>query len=56
MVLNLFIVDVLHSYMGVAILSMLKEPGIQQIEPALNVPLSAYKHLKENTVFWKDQQ
>ncbi|KAI8059745.1 geranylgeranyltransferase type I beta-subunit-like protein [Thamnidium elegans] len=45
--------DLLHSYMGVAVLSLMKEPGIQEIDPALNVPLSAYKHLKENTVFWK---
>jgi geranylgeranyl transferase type-1 subunit beta len=42
--------------MGVAILSLLKEPGIQEIEPALNVPLSAFKHLKQNSVFWKDNQ
>jgi geranylgeranyl transferase type-1 subunit beta len=41
--------------MGVAILSLLKEPGIQEIEPALNIPSSAFKHLKENTVFWKQQ-
>lgn len=40
--------------MGVAILSLLKEPGIQEIEPALNVPLSAYRHLKQSTVFWKN--
>lgn len=50
------ILDVLHSYMGVAILSLLKEPGYQEVYPALNVPMSAYKHLKENTVFWKNQQ
>ncbi|RCI03889.1 Geranylgeranyl transferase type-1 subunit beta [Rhizopus stolonifer] len=45
--------DALHSYMGVAALSLMGEPGIEPIEPSLNVPLSAYKHLVENTVFWK---
>lgn len=52
----MYFLDVLHSYMGVAVLSMMKEPGFKEIDPALNVPLSAYKHLKENTIFWKDQQ
>ncbi|CEI91454.1 Putative Protein farnesyltransferase/geranylgeranyltransferase type-1 subunit alpha [Rhizopus microsporus] len=45
--------DVLHSYMGVAILSLMNEPNVQPIHAALNMPLSAYKHLKENTIFWK---
>ncbi|KAG1456802.1 hypothetical protein G6F56_006751 [Rhizopus delemar] len=45
--------DLLHSYMGVATLSLLNEPNIQPMHAALNVPLSAHKHLKENTVFWK---
>lgn len=39
--------------MGVATLSLLNEPNIQPMHPALNAPLSAYHHLKENTVFWK---
>jgi geranylgeranyl transferase type-1 subunit beta len=39
--------------MGVAILSLLQEPGVQEMDPALNVPMKAFKHLKENTVFWK---
>ncbi|KAL7310513.1 geranylgeranyl transferase type-1 subunit beta [Mucor circinelloides] len=47
--------DLLHSYMGVAVLSLMKEPGIEPIHAALNVPLSAYEHLKENSVFWKQQ-
>ena len=41
--------------MGIAALSLTDEHGIQPIEPSLNVPLSAYRHLKENTVFWKRQ-
>ncbi|KAG1057785.1 hypothetical protein G6F43_000390 [Rhizopus delemar] len=45
--------DLIHSYMGVATLSLLNEPNIQPMHPALNAPLSAYHHLKENTVFWK---
>ncbi|KAG1180604.1 hypothetical protein G6F70_000560 [Rhizopus microsporus] len=45
--------DLLHSYMGVATLSLMNEPNVQPIHAALNMPLSAYKHLKENTVFWK---
>ena len=46
-------IDVLHSYMGVAVLSLLNETDIQDLEPALNIPSSALKHLKGNTVFWK---
>lgn len=47
--------DVLHSYMGVAILSLLNEPGVLELEPALNIPSYTYKHLKEKTVFWNEQ-
>ncbi|KAI8350360.1 geranylgeranyltransferase type I beta-subunit-like protein [Choanephora cucurbitarum] len=47
--------DLLHSYMGIAALSLSEESSIQPIEPSLNVPASAYQHLKENTVFWKGQ-
>ncbi|CEP11352.1 hypothetical protein [Parasitella parasitica] len=45
--------DLLHSYMGVAVLSLMKEPRIEPIHAALNVPLSAYNHLKKTSVFWK---
>lgn len=45
--------DLLHSYMGVAVLSLMKEPGIEPIHSALNLPLSGYNHLKKHSVFWK---
>jgi geranylgeranyl transferase type-1 subunit beta len=48
-------IDLLHSYMGVAVLSLMSEPGIEAIDSALNAPLSAYTHLKEKSVFWKRQ-
>jgi hypothetical protein len=41
--------------MGVAVLSLMNEPGIEAIDSALNAPLSAYKHLKEKSVFWNSQ-
>lgn len=52
---HIYNIDLLHSYMGVAILSLLNEPGVLELEPALNIPSYTYKHLKEKTVFWKQQ-
>ncbi|KAI9032831.1 terpenoid cyclases/protein prenyltransferase alpha-alpha toroid [Phycomyces nitens] len=38
--------DVMHSYMGIAALSLLKEPGIKPIDPALNVSIELVEKLK----------
>ncbi|KAI8878119.1 geranylgeranyl transferase type-1 subunit beta-like protein, partial [Backusella circina FSU 941] len=44
--------DLLHSYMAVAVLSLLKTPGIEPIHTPLNAPMSAFEQLK-TTAFWK---
>ncbi|KAL0091986.1 protein geranylgeranyltransferase type I beta subunit [Phycomyces blakesleeanus] len=40
--------DVMHSYMGIAALSLLKEPGIKPIDAALNVSAELVEKLKKN--------
>ncbi|CAO3595756.1 unnamed protein product [Absidia cylindrospora] len=44
--------DVLHSYMGVAILSLLGEPGLQPMNTSINLPTTGVDRLKSNSVFW----
>ncbi|CAO3617355.1 unnamed protein product [Cunninghamella echinulata] len=44
--------DVLHSYMGLAALSLLGEPGIQEMNTAINLPKSIVERLHTKSVFW----
>ncbi|RUS20246.1 geranylgeranyl transferase type-1 subunit beta-like protein [Endogone sp. FLAS-F59071] len=46
--------DVLHSYMAIASLSMMGEPGFLGLDPMVNVSTRVIEHLKTRTVFWKD--
>ncbi|KAH8554271.1 protein geranylgeranyltransferase-like protein type I beta subunit [Umbelopsis sp. PMI_123] len=39
--------DVLHSYMGLATLSLMKEPGVTELDTALNIPIAGVKHLQK---------
>lgn len=39
--------DVLHSYMGLATLSLMKEPGLTELDAALNIPIAAVNHLRK---------
>ncbi|KAF9121823.1 Geranylgeranyl transferase type-1 subunit beta [Mortierella sp. 14UC] len=45
--------DVLHSYMGIASLALMGEPGIRPLEPLLNVSKRVKERLHNETVFWK---
>ncbi|KAI9485896.1 MAG: geranylgeranyl transferase type-1 subunit beta-like protein [Benjaminiella poitrasii] len=45
--------DLLHSYMGVAVLSLMEEPEVKPLNSALNVSMDAYNHLIQNSVYWK---
>ncbi|SAM08352.1 hypothetical protein [Absidia glauca] len=45
--------DVLHSYMGLAALSLLGEPGLQTMNTSINLPTAGVDRLKNNSVFWK---
>ncbi|KAJ3015671.1 UNVERIFIED_CONTAM: Geranylgeranyl transferase type-1 subunit beta [Siphonaria sp. JEL0065] len=45
--------DPLHSYMGLAGLSIAHEPGLQPIFPQLNITRRALDHLKTGTKWWK---
>ncbi|XP_062516801.1 geranylgeranyl transferase type-1 subunit beta-like [Corticium candelabrum] len=42
--------DVLHSYLGLSGLSLLSEPGLQEVDPALNISRRAVEHL--HTTCW----
>ncbi|ORY92371.1 protein geranylgeranyltransferase type I beta subunit [Syncephalastrum racemosum] len=44
--------DLMHSYMGVAALSLMGEPGIGRLDVAVNAPATAMARLKEQCVFW----
>jgi len=48
--------DVMHSYMGLAALSLMDEPNIRKMNVALNVSSKGLEHLKNRTLFWKDKQ
>jgi geranylgeranyl transferase type-1 subunit beta len=37
--------DILHTYFGIAALSIFGEPDIATIYPALNLPMTAFEHL-----------
>jgi len=47
--------DVMHSYMGIAGLSLMDEPNVRKMNVALNVSLKGSEHLKSRTLFWKDK-
>ncbi|GAB5588143.1 geranylgeranyl transferase type-1 subunit beta [Umbelopsis nana] len=38
--------DVLHSYMGLATLSLMGEPGLTELDTALNIPIAGVQHLR----------
>jgi len=44
--------DIMHSYMGLASLSLMGEPDLLPLNPALNISWRATEHLK-SSVFWK---
>ncbi|KAI8081549.1 protein geranylgeranyltransferase-like protein type I beta subunit [Halteromyces radiatus] len=48
--------DVLHSYMGIATLSLLGEPGLRTMDEAVNLPTTGMERLKQNCVFWNASQ
>jgi geranylgeranyl transferase type-1 subunit beta len=37
--------DILHTYFGIAALSIFNEPDVSPIHPALNLPMAAFEHL-----------
>ncbi|KAJ3073743.1 Geranylgeranyl transferase type-1 subunit beta [Podochytrium sp. JEL0797] len=47
--------DPLHSYMGLAGLSIAQEPGLLPLVPQLNITARANDHLKNNTKWWKSK-
>ncbi|KAF8924517.1 protein geranylgeranyltransferase type I beta subunit [Dissophora ornata] len=46
--------DVLHSYMGIAALSLMGEPGILPLDPLLNISRRMEERLYTQTVFWRN--
>ncbi|KAG0233544.1 Geranylgeranyl transferase type-1 subunit beta [Actinomortierella wolfii] len=47
--------DVMHAYMGVAAMSLMGEPGVQPLDPLLNISRRTRERLEHNTVFWKKE-
>lgn len=47
--------DALHTYMGLAGLSLMGEPGLLPINPQVSITQRAFEHLKKKTVFWTTQ-
>ncbi|KAG9320925.1 hypothetical protein KVV02_001730 [Mortierella alpina] len=45
--------DVLHSYMGIASLALMGEPGIRPLDPRLNVSKRVQERLHTQSVFWR---
>ncbi|KAF9188622.1 Geranylgeranyl transferase type-1 subunit beta [Haplosporangium sp. Z 767] len=45
--------DVLHSYMGIAGLSLMGEPGIRPMDPLLNISKRMQERLYTHSVFWR---
>ncbi|CAO3570633.1 unnamed protein product [Mortierella alpina] len=45
--------DVLHSYMGIASLALMDEPGIRPLDPRLNVSKRVQERLHTQSVFWR---
>lgn len=47
--------DPMHTYLGLAGLSLIGENGLLEIEPRLNITKRAYEHLKTLHQAWDDQ-
>ena len=45
------VIDLLHSYMGLAALACMREPGLKSIDPALCISVSAREHLE--SLVWR---
>ncbi|KAK3809585.1 MAG: geranylgeranyltransferase type I beta-subunit-like protein [Benniella sp.] len=45
--------DILHSYMGIAGLALMGEPGIRPLNPLLNISKRMEERLYTETVFWR---
>ena len=39
-------IDIMHSYLGLAALAIMKEPGLKSLDPTLCISLSAREHLE----------
>ena len=47
-----FGLDILHSYLGLAALAIMKEPGLKSLDATLCMSVSAMEHLQ--TLDWRD--
>ncbi|CAG8469204.1 12023_t:CDS:2 [Ambispora leptoticha] len=45
--------DPLHTYMGIAALSLMRDPGFVDLDPALNISKRTIDRLINESVFWK---
>ena len=46
--------DILHSYLGLAALAVMKEPGLKSLDPTLCISVSAREHLE--SLPWRRKQ
>ena len=52
--IDIVVADILHSYMGLAALACMREPGLKSIDPALCVSVSAREHLE--SLAWRRRE
>jgi geranylgeranyl transferase type-1 subunit beta len=49
------LLDVMHTYLGLAGLSLMNEPGFLELDPAINISKKAKENLLNNCVFHKQK-
>lgn len=49
-----FPLDPLHAYLGLCGLSLIGEPGLRKVHPALNITQRAFQHLQQLQQTWRD--
>lgn len=47
--------DPLHAYLGLCGLSLIGEPSLRKVHPALNITQRAFQHLQQLQQTWKDR-
>ena len=51
--ISFFDKDVMHTYFGIAGLSLMNESGFLELDPAINISKKAKEHLLNNSIFYR---
>lgn len=49
-----YLADPLHAYLGICGLSLIGEPNLRKVHPALNITQRAFEHLQQLQQTWRD--